>query len=440
MKLYSSFKRHLAKIAVALGFKKDLWIPPQRKMCSELRTKYIVVATLGILFFAWSVIPFAECANNAPDWYQWRGPNRDGISTEKGWLGVWSEGGPKVLWKTSVGIGYSTVSVSSGRIYTMGNAEKTDTVYCLDANTGAEVWKHSYPCEAKGEGHPGTAATPTVDGKSVYTLSRDGDLFCLNADTGKVIWSKVLQKDFNAKAPTWGFACSPLVLDNWLILDVGPTLALDKATGKLVWQSKEYAPSYSSPFLFQFNGLRRLAVFPATGLVVLDAENGKELGLLPWKGGPDVNAVTPIVSDDKIFISSGYDVGGALVQFSGDKLTTVWQNKNMRNHFNNCVLWEGHLYGFDETTLKCLDFQTGDEKWSQRGLGKGSLMFADGKLIIMSDKGDLVIAEASPASFKEISRAKILSGLCWTVPVLSGGKLYCRNHEGDLACLDVSGK
>lgn len=426
MKFYSPFKRHLAKIAFALG--------------SELRTKYIAVVTLGILVFAWSIIPFAESASNALDWHQWRGPNRDGISTEKGWLSVWPEGGPKVLWKTSVGTGYSTVSVSGGRVYTMGNSEKTDTVYCLDAKTGAEVWKHSYPCVAEGGGHPGTAATPTVDGKVVYTLSRDGDLFCLDADTGKVIWSKVLQKDFNAKAPGWGFACSPLVLDNWLILDVGPTLALDKATGELVWKSKEYTPSYSSPFLFKFNGLRRLAVFPATGLVVLDAENGKELGMLPWKGGPDVNAVTPIVFSDKIFISSGYDTGCVLAQFSGDKLTTVWQNKNMRNHFNNCVLWEGHLYGFDETTLKCLDFQTGEEKWSQRGLGKGSLMLADGKLIVMGDKGDLVIAEASPESFKEISRAKVLSGLCWTVPVLSGGKLYCRNEEGALVCLDVSGK
>ncbi|MBM3237793.1 alcohol dehydrogenase [Candidatus Poribacteria bacterium] len=405
-----------------------------------LSFKNIAVATVGILVFAWSIIPVAESASNAPDWHQWRGPNRDGISTEKGWLSIWPEGGPKVLWKTSVGTGYSTVSVSNGRVYTMGNAEKTDTVYCLDANTGDVVWTHSYPCVAEGGGHPGTASTPTVDGKVVYTLSRDGDLFCLDANLGKVIWSKVLQKDFKVKVPGWSFACSPLVLDNWLILDVGPTLALDKATGNLVWKSKEYAPSYSSPFLFKFNGLRRLAVFPATGLVVLDAENGKELGILPWKGGPDVNAVTPIVAGDKIFISSGYDTGCALVQFSGNKLTTIWQNKTMRNHFNSCVLWEGHLYGFDETTLKCLDFQTGDEKWAQRGLGKGSLMLADGKLIVMGDKGDLVIAEVSPERFKEISRAKVLSGLCWTVPVLSGGKLYCRNHEGTLVCLDVSGK
>ena len=260
-----------------------------------------------------------------------------------------------------------------------------------------------------------------------------------DAESGKVKWSKVLQKDFNVKAPTWGFACSPLVLDNLLILDVGPTLALNKNTGKLVWRSTDYSPGYSSPATFNLDGVRYLAVFPASGLVILNAENGQELSRHPWKTDHDVNAVTPIVSDGKVFISSGYSTGGALVDISGNNPAVIWQNKKMKNHFNSCVLWEGHLYGFDEQTLKCVDFQTGDVKWKQRGMGKGSLMLADGKLIIMGDKGDLVIAEASPDSFKEISRARVLEGLCWTVPVLSAGKVYCRSHPGDLVCLDVSG-
>jgi len=414
-----------------------------------LSLKNITIATLVIFIFAWNVISFAEVASNAPDWYQWRGPNRDGISNEKGWLSVWPEEGPKVLWKTSVGVGYSTVSVNNGRVYTMGNLEKTDTIYCLDENTGTEIWKHSYRCVTESGGHPGPASTPTVDGKYVYTLSREGHFFCINADSGKVIWSKHVKKDFGAKSPEWDFASSPLILGNMIIVDVGMTLALDKSTGNLIWKTKDYGDAwknksygggYSSPFAFHLNDSQRLAVFNSSGLVILDPENGRELALHPWKTSYNVNAVTPIVSDDKIFISSGYRTGGALFQFSGDKLTVVWQNKNMSNHFNSCILWEGHLYGFDETTLKCLDFQTGDVKWKQRGLGKGSLMLADGKLIIMGDKGHLVIAEASPESFKEISRTKVLSGLCWTVPVLSGGKLYCRNHEGDLVCLDVSGQ
>jgi len=388
---------------------------------------------------------FAGYATNATDWPQWRGPNRDGISTEKGWLSIWPEEGPEVLWKISVGTGYSAVSVSGGRVYTMGNSEKTDTVYCLDANTGDEIWKYSYPCEAKGGGHPGAGSTPTVDGKTVYTLSRDGDLFCLDADSGKVIWSKALQKDFNLKVPSWGFTCSPLVLDNLLILNVGPTLAMNKATGELVRQSTDYGASYSSPIAFNLGSLRCLAVFPGLGLVVLNAENGQELGQLPWKPNPSGNIPTPIASGDKVFISSGHNTGCALIQVSKDKLSVIWQNKNMSNHLSSCVLWKGHLYGIDGTahvekvlSLVCLDFETGTVKWKHQGSRMVSLMLADGKLIIMGDKGDLVIAEASPDGFKEISHAKVLSGLCWTVPVLSGGKIYCRNHEGDLVCLDVS--
>jgi len=423
MKFYSSFERHLTTVAV--------------------------VITLGVFVFAWSIISFAESATTTTDWPQWRGPNRDGISTEKGWLSSWPEEGPKELWRISVGKGYSSVTVSNGRVYTMGNTEGTDTVYCLDANTGDVIWQHPYSCTTNSGGHPGPASTPTVDGKYVYTLSREGHFFCLNADSGEVVWSKHVNTDFGAKSPEWDFASSPLILNDMIIADVGITLALDKATGDLIWKTKDYGEAwniknhgggYSSPFAFHLNGAQRLAVFNSSGLVILNPKDGQELLLHPWKTSYNVNAVTPIVSGDKVFISSGYNVGCALVKVSGDKPTAIWQHKQMKNQFNSCVLWEEHLYGFDESTLKCLDFQTGDVKWKQRGLGKGSLMLADGKLIIMGDKGALVIAEASPEGFKEISRAKVLSGLCWTVPVLSGGKLYCRSHPGDLVCLDVSGK
>ena len=430
MKFHSSFKRYFATLAV--------------------------IAVMGIFVFAWNVTALAEEVANATDWPQWRGPNRNGISTEKGWLSVWSGAGPKELWKTAVGVGYSSVAVSNGRVYTMGNAAKTDTVYCLDANTGAEIWQHPYPCEAKGAGHPGPASTPTVDGKYIYTLSREGHIFCLNADSGKVVWAKHV-KDFGAKYPEWGYSSSPLILGQMVIVDVGITLALDKSTGNFIWKTKDYGDAwddiksygggYSSPFAFHLNSLQRLAVFNSSGLVTLNPADGQELLLHPWKTAYNVNAVTPIISGDRVFISSGYNVGCALVQVSGDKPTVIWQNKEMKNHFNSCVLWEGHLYGFDEKTLKCLDFQTGDVKWKQRklgdgsgSLGKGSLMLAVGKLIIMGDKGDLVIAEASPEGYKELSHTKVLSGLCWTVPVLSGGKLYCRNHPGDLVCLDMDGK
>ncbi len=386
-------------------------------------------------------------ASSAEDWPQWRGPNRDGISNETQWSSMWPADGPKQLWKTSVGTGYSSVAVSNGRVYTMGNRDKTDTIYCLDANTGTEIWNHSYPCVADGAGHPGPASTPTVEGEFVYILSREGDLFCLDANSGKPIWSKHIVNDLGAKYPEWGYATSPLVLDNMIIMDAGAALAVDKSNGNLIWKTKDYGKSwgikeqgggYSSPYAFNLNGKQLLAVFNSSGLVILDPSSGRELVLHPWKTNYNINGATPIVSGSKIFISSGYSVGCALLEISESGLTTIWQNKNMSNHFASCVLWEGHLYGFDENQLRCLDWKTGDLKWTQRGLGKGSLMLADGKLIIMGDKGDLAIAEASPDSYKELARARVLSGLCWTVPVLSGGKIYCRNHEGELLCLDVS--
>jgi len=409
----------------------------------------IFMAISGILFiWGFSSYGAEKTAKSSYDWFQWRGPNRDGISIEKGWLTEWPQGGPKKLWTIQAGTGYSTVSVSNGRVFILGNKDNKDTVYCLNSDTGKVLWKHSYPCKAEGNGHPGAASSPTVDGHKVYTLSREGHLFCLSTESGKVIWSKDI-KQLGAKVPEWGFSSSPLIMDNMMFIDAGIALALDKNNGDLIWKTKDYGVAhgiknpgggYSSPVLFTLNGTKKLAIFNSSGLVIFNPKDGKELMLHPWKTSYNVNAATPVVSGDKIFISSGYGVGGALIQVSGAKPNVIWENKNMKNHFASCILWQGNLYGFDDSNLKCLDWQSGSEKWVQKGLGKGSLMMADGKLIILGEKGDLVIAEASPVAFKELARAKVLDGLCWTVPVLSNGKLYCKNHEGELICLDVKGK
>jgi len=340
----------------------------------------------------------------------------------------------------SIGIGYSAVSIVGDDLYTMGNVDGGDCVYCLNSDTGAEKWKYSYPSDYKGD-YAGTTSTPTVDGEYVYTLSRDGGILCLARTDGKMIWTKNAINDFGATYPDWRFASSPLILDNKLIVDVGITIAFDKINGDLIWKTKNYGGGYSSPYAFMLDGKQLLAVFNKWGLVILDPENGQEICGQEWNTkNTDVNVVTPIVSGNEIFISSDYDKGSAVIEIIENKARIIWENKNMRNHFNNCVLWKGFLYGFDESSeLRCMDFQTGDIKWSQRGMGKGSLMLADEKLIIMGENGQLVIAEASPDSFKEIARAKVLDGLCWTMPVLYKGKIYCRNHEGSLICLDLRG-
>lgn len=399
---------------------------------------------MKIAFLAPAVVLFASplFEARAADWHRWRGPDANGISAETGWQSQWPSQGPKQLWKASVGTGFSSMSVSNGRVYTMGNAKDTDTVYCLDANTGKELWKHSYPSALDPKNFEGgPTATPTIDGNRVYTFSRKGDAFCLDAETGKVIWSRNLHKDPGAEIPKWGLSGSALVEGDLVIYNAGGMgTALDKQTGRVVWKSNKDAAGYATPVPFDSGNIRALAIFTKDSISAVRAADGRELWRYPWKTSYDVNAADPIVAGDKVFISAGYNRGASVIKVSGSKAEKVWENKNMRNHFNSSVLWKGHLYGVDEKELRCLAFDTGEVKWKYPQFGKGSLMLADGKLIALSERGELIIAEATPAQFKPISRAQVLGGKCWTVPVLSNGKIYCRNATGDLVCLDVSGK
>ena len=389
----------------------------------------------------------------AADWPQWRGPARNGVSEESGWLTTWPEDGPKVLWRESVGTGFSSIAISAGRVYTMGNtgpepdsdeANQKDVVYCLDAETGKKIWSESYKSELQPklyEGGPG--ATPTVDGDRVYTQGKHTDLYCFEAATGKVVWSHNLKQKFNVRTVSWGYAGSPLVVGDRVFVNAATViLALNKTNGKLVWRAptgQSKAAAYASMVLYDHKGKQGLATFQASAVLAVDAASGKKLWQYPWETKYDLNIADPIVSGDKVFISSGYNHGSALLDISGPEPKEVWTNRKMRNHFNSCVLWKGHFYGFDEAKLKCVDFATGDEKWSQSRIakGKGSLIIADGKLLALGDGGTLVVAEAASDAYKELARAKILDGKCWTAPALANGRIYARNATGDLVCLDV---
>lgn len=377
----------------------------------------------------------------AADWYRWRGPDLNGISKESGWSTAWPREGPRQLWKTSVGTGFSSVSVSNGRLYTMGNYNDRDTVYCFNADTGAQLWKHAYVCPTDPnlyEGGPN--ATPTIDGNAVFTFSRKGHLFAFEAESGKVIWSKNLHDELGLEVPDWGFSGSPLVEGKLLIVNAGTGgTAVDKTTGNVVWSSGKGSAGYSSPVVFNPGTVRGVLMFSTKELVAVNAVNGQPLWRHPWATAYGVNAAEPLLLGDRIFISSGYNQGCALLQIRGNAVSVLWQNRNMRNHFNSSVAWQGFVYGFDESELKCLDLQNGAVKWSERGLGKGSLIAADGKLIVLSESGELVVAEGSQAAFKPLARAQVLGGKCWTAPVLSNGRIFCRNARGDLVCLEVKG-
>jgi len=282
-----------------------------------------------------------------------------------------------------------------------------------------------------------------VDGDRVYTLSNRGHLFCLGAADGKVRWAVDVPRQLGAKPPQWGFACSPLVLGDRLIIDVGPLVALEKMTGRVVWKTGEDTAGYASPYAFEHGGKTLIASFNASGPIVVEAEGGALVARERWKTSYDVNAVTPIVKDDTLFYSSGYNVGAAVFKLADGALQQVWRNKNMRNHSNNCVLWNGYLYGFDgqvnEGPLTCIDYATGEKRWSEPTIRAGGLMLADGKLICMSADGACVLVEASPDACNILGRKELFQkkDTNWTHPILANGRIWCRSHKGDLVCLDV---
>lgn len=372
------------------------------------------------------------------DWPQWRGPERDGISRETDWV---AEGNPDSVWEKSVGLGYSTVSIRDGLLYTLGYDRDTglDVVWCLDAETGEEIWTHTYPSKIWAQMHSGgTLTTPSIDGDVVYTTNREGRVFCFDAKDGEVLWERHLVEEYEMPHPKWGFGASPLVLDDMIVLNMGNVIAVDKESGETLWKSEQnYGDAYSTPQAFELDGRGCLAVFASRGLAILEREKGAQLQFHEWRTRYDINAATPIVIGDKVFISSGMNRGCALIEVDGDAPKVVWENKSMCNKMSGCVLVDGHLYGFDDRNmLKCMDLD-GEEKWRQRGLGLGALLAAGDRLIVMSSKGELVVAEATPEGYQELSRTKILDGgVYWTTPVLSNGRIYCRNSMGELVCRD----
>jgi outer membrane protein assembly factor BamB len=389
-----------------------------------------------------SLVALVASLSQAADWPVWRGPTLDGISAEKDWK---LSGEPKVLWEAEVGLGFSSFVVGAGRVFTTGHADDRDSVFCLDAKTGKVIWKHEYAADLGDKYYEGgTSATPTVDGDKVYQLSRWGDLFCFEAATGKVVWEKNVQKETEANIPDWGFAGAPLVQGDLLILNVGKAgMAVEKTTGKIVWKSETDSAGYSTPYPITRDGKKLAIIGSGDSYVAVDVTNGTPAWSYKWNTRYGVNAADPILSGDQLFISSGYNKGCTLLKLTASQPEKVWESKVLKNQFNSSILIGEHLYGIDgdqnsRCSLKCVSLADGKELWSEKSIGFGSLMAADGRLIILTEKGELVIAKASAEKFDEISRAQILSGRCWSAPVLANGQLFARNTPGHVVCLDAT--
>jgi outer membrane protein assembly factor BamB len=378
------------------------------------------------------------------EWSQWRGPDRDGISKEKNWAGTFGPSGPKVLWEAQVGVGFSSFVTGEGRAYVTGHAEGKDTIFCFEVESGREVWKHSYPA-ALGDKYfeGGTTGTPTLAGGKLYHLSRWGDLMSLDAVGGRVIWQKNIQQETGLELPDWGFSGAPLVWGDWLILNVGDSgVAVKQTDGSVVWRSKGGKAGYSTPYPYEQDGKTLVILGTAKGYVAVEAKTGRKVWEHRWNTSYGVNAADPIVHDGHVFISTGYNKGAAMLKLGGNQPEELWTTREMRTQMNAAMLVDGYLYGVDgderkSTGMKCLEFKTGKPMWGEKSIGHGAVMVADGKLIGLSEKGELFIAAATPEGFAPVARAQVLNGKCWTVPVLSGGLLLVRDATGAVKCLDL---
>ncbi len=371
------------------------------------------------------------------DWQQFRGPGRDGKSEETGLSRMFGPTGARELFRVPIGAGFASVSVVGERLFTMDSDGSSEYALCLDAVTGETLWRVAIgPVFEEIQGD-GPRSTPTVDGDRVFVLGSRGRLAALERETGETLWELELSAAFGSELPTWAFSSAPMVDGERLIVEVGGSAgravaALEKATGEVVWTSQSSSLAYSSPIQVSFAGAKQYVFLLQDKLTGLDTE-GRELWSVPFEPRNEITPASPVfIEPDLILASASYDIGAKVVRLSreGDGVTAteVWSGRQMRNHFNATVALDGHVYGFDTGTLRCLDARTGEPRWAKRGLGKGSLISADGMLVVLSERGKLVLVEATPDAYRELGSLQVLEGRSWTPPSLANGRLYLRNH------------
>jgi outer membrane protein assembly factor BamB len=368
------------------------------------------------------------------DWPQWRGIHRDGISPETDLMESWPKDGPPLAWRVDgLGEGYASSAVAGGRLFIQGQRGNEEFVLAFDAGAGKEMWRSP-------TGHPfresrgyGPRSTPTVDGDRVYALAADGMLVCLEAATGKRLWGFNVVDHFRSRVPQWGISESPLVdHDRVIVTPGGPgaaVVALDKMTGKVLWQSQSDPAGYSSPVSFEVAGSPRVAVFTGDAAICLDLRTGQLLWRYGRVANHTANIATPIVHNGEIFFSSAYGTGCGLLK--ADNGNEVYFNRDMKNHYSTSVLVGDYLYGFSDSILTAMRFQTGSVAWRDRSVGKGSLIYADGHLYCIGEDGVIGLVEATPAGYREKSRFEIAKGAFpfWSQPVIANGKLYLRDQD-----------
>ncbi|HTH46930.1 MAG TPA: PQQ-binding-like beta-propeller repeat protein [Candidatus Limnocylindria bacterium] len=385
---------------------------------------------------------------HAADWARWRGPAANGTTPEKVAPETWDKEGPRRLWKAKVGVGFTAATVAEGRLYTMGNLEKGDvaTLWCLNAETGALLWKREWPSKLVAEMYEGGPnSTPVVDGDRLYAIVKPTLVVCLDAAKGDVRWEKQMTNEFDCGLNEWGITGSSVVAGDKLIVNYGTAgTALDKLTGRLLWKTGEQTPSYNVPALTQFHGEPMMMVFATNHLAAIRLRDGAEQWQVPFGRGYFCHAADPVVNGESVYVGSADD-GGMVVRYGKGQPEVLWKHRQMGNFMASSVVRDGHLYGINVcdakgtagAELKCVEWESGTVKWATNGFGFGSFIFAGDRLLALSDKGELSVAHATPEKFELIRRDQVIGGKCWTPPSLANGRLYVRNAAGDLVCLEV---
>lgn len=398
---------------------------------------------------------FTVSSSIAADWPQWRGPNRDDHSPDKGLLKKWPEGGPKRLWLfEGTGLGYAGYSIVGNQLFTLGLRGEQEFLISVDVTKGTELWSTPFGAKYPNNWGDGPRGTPTVDEGLVYAISGQGNLICSKISDGKMVWQKSLATDLGGKLQNWGYTESPLIVGNKVICTPGGSkgtmAALDKKTGALIWQTAELTDQaqYSSPILITHAGKKQIVQLVEKKFFGVDPEKGKVLWTTDFPGRTAV-IPTPVYSDGIVYVTAGYGVGSKAVKLGADgTATVVYENKVMKNHHGGVVLVGDLLYGYsDGPGWIAQNLKTGEEVWASKALGKGAVHYADGMLYCLDEgTGTVVLAEASPKGWTEHGRFKLdpqtkqrkPQGRIWTHPVVVNGKLFLRDQEL-LFCFDVKG-
>jgi outer membrane protein assembly factor BamB len=400
---------------------------PSKPFASVVLTTAIVLSLTTVVF-----------NRMLDDWPQWRGPNRDGISVEKGLLKAWPQGGPPLAWKaTGAGEGYSSFAASQGKLFTLGARGDTEYVVAYDAASGKRLWETAHGRRFSNDRGDGPRATPTIEADRLYAFGASGDLSVLDVATGKVHWTVNVLKQYRGSNIQWGLSESPLVLSDRILINAGgPIVALKKTDGSLLWKHDGSGlAGYSSAILHKAGSVNQAIFFTSDRVIGLDVNTGRSLWNYRQVANNVANIATPVVRGNRVFVSSDYGTGSALLELTpaGNDVSVreVYFTRQMKNHHATSLLIGDYLYGFDSAILTALKFDTGEVAWQNRSVGKGSLVFADERLYLYSEGGVVGLAEASPTGYREHGRFQLQTGRLptWSHPIVSGGKLFLRDQD-----------